>query len=98
MGGGIELTLGCHFRVAAKDTKVALSKFVENNIPDDIETHEHVLHGNIYKGILATADAEGCDLIVLASHRPEMKDYLLGPNAARVVRHARQSVYVVRDN
>ncbi|MFV2033769.1 MAG: universal stress protein, partial [Halocynthiibacter sp.] len=53
---------------------------------------------NIYKTILTTADAIGCDLIVMASHRPEMQDYLLGPNAARVVRHANQSVFVVRDD
>jgi len=33
---------------------------------------------------------------VLASHRPDLKDYLLGPNAARVVRHADRSVFVVR--
>ncbi len=35
-------------------------------------------------------------MIVMASHRPEMSDYLLGPNAARVVRHARRSVSVIR--
>ena len=34
---------------------------------------------------------------LMASHRPAFQDYLLGPNAARVVRHARCSVYVVRD-
>ncbi len=33
----------------------------------------------------------------IGSHRPELKDYLLGPNAARVVRHANCSVLVVRD-
>ncbi|MBT6187404.1 MAG: universal stress protein, partial [Rhodospirillales bacterium] len=31
------------------------------------------------------------------SHRPALKDYLLGPNAAQVVRHADVSVLVVRD-
>jgi nucleotide-binding universal stress UspA family protein len=36
-------------------------------------------------------------MIVMASHRPELKDYLLGPNAARVVRHAECSVLVVRN-
>jgi nucleotide-binding universal stress UspA family protein len=35
-------------------------------------------------------------MIVMASHRPEMSDYLLGANAARVVRHAKISVLVVR--
>jgi nucleotide-binding universal stress UspA family protein len=43
------------------------------------------------------ADKLGCDAIVMAAHRPELRDYLLGPNAARVVRHANQSVLVVRD-
>lgn len=57
----------------------------------------HVETGSIYGGILAVADRIGTDLIVLSSHRPEMKDYLLGANASRVVRHARCSVFVVRD-
>lgn len=57
----------------------------------------HVESGSIYGGILAAADRVGADLVVLSSHRPEMKDYLLGANASRVVRHARCSVFVVRD-
>ncbi len=57
----------------------------------------HVAHGTIYEEILAVADKLGCDLIVMTSHRPELKDYLLGPNAARVMRHAKQSVFIVRD-
>ena len=43
------------------------------------------------------ADETNADLIVMASHRPELKDFLLGPNAARVVRHANCSVLVVRE-
>ncbi len=58
----------------------------------------HVAHGAIYDEVLRVADKLGCDLIVLGAHRPELKDYLLGPNAARVVRHARQSVIVVRQD
>ena len=50
----------------------------------------------MYEVILAVAKGIDADLIVMASHRPELKDYLLGPNAARVVRHADQSVLVVR--
>ena len=38
----------------------------------------------------------GADLIVMGSHRPELADYLLGANAAKVVRHADCSVMVVR--
>ncbi len=57
----------------------------------------HVAHGTIYEEVLSAADSLGCDLIVMTSHRPELKDYLLGPNAARVMRHAKQSVFIVRD-
>ena len=57
----------------------------------------HVMHGRVYDEIIAAADRLNADAVVMASHRPELSDYLLGPNAARVVRHAKQSVLVVRD-
>lgn len=79
------------------ETEKALDKFVADNIPGDMKVGTRVRHGTIYKEILKAADKFGSDLIVIASHRPETQDYLLGPNAARVVRHANQSVYVVRD-
>ncbi|MES2700112.1 MAG: universal stress protein [Pseudomonadota bacterium] len=47
--------------------------------------------------MLEIASTIEADLIVLASHRPQMKDFLIGENAERVVRHARLSVMVVRD-
>lgn len=53
--------------------------------------------GGICGGILDIAEEVGADLIVLASHRPAMKDWLIGANASRVVRHARCSVLVVRE-
>jgi len=81
---------------ALAETKTALDALIAENIPADLDTTAHAMHGTIYKSILATADGCGCDLIVLGSTRPSMQDYLLGPNAARVVRHAKQSVYVVR--
>jgi nucleotide-binding universal stress UspA family protein len=46
----------------------------------------------------ALAEKAGADLVVVGSHRPAMKDYLLGTNAARVVRHARCSVLVARES
>lgn len=81
---------------ALKDTQQKLDAFVAAHFPDDIRVTTHVHHGTIYEQIIETADAIGADMIVMASHRPEMSDYLLGPNAARVVRHARQSVCVIR--
>ena len=84
-------------REALRAVGAALGDWVTANVPEDIDVHPHVLHGSIYDEILRAADKLGADLIVIGSHRPELKDYLLGPNAARVVRHAHQSVYVVRD-
>jgi nucleotide-binding universal stress UspA family protein len=52
--------------------------------------------GSASRGILQLAEQVEADLIVLASHRPEMRDWLIGANASRVVRHARCSVLVVR--
>ena len=81
---------------ALHDVGEALSDWVNAHVPDTVEVHPHVMHGRIYDQIIAAADKLKVDAIVLGSHTPELADYLLGPNAARVVRHARQSVFVVR--
>lgn len=73
-----------------------LTEWVRAHVPEHIEVHPHVLHGRVYDQIITAADSLAVDAIVMASHTPELSDYLLGPNAARVVRHARQSVFVVR--
>ena len=52
--------------------------------------------GNAGVVIAEYADENDIDLIVIASHRPGLQDYLLGSTAARVVRHAGCSVHVVR--
>ncbi len=83
---------------ALKATAKELDKFAVEHIPTDTLGVARAVSGTIYKRILANADELDCDLIVLASHRPETADYLLGPNAARVARHANQSVFVVRGN
>ncbi|HHN72964.1 MAG TPA: universal stress protein, partial [Thermopetrobacter sp.] len=75
-----------------------LTRWMAENLSDetDVSADAYVAVGTIYDEIIAVAGRLECDLIVMASHRPKMKDYLLGPNAARVVRHARQDVLVVR--
>ena len=55
-----------------------------------------VATGTAYQEILKTAATAGSDLIVIGAHKPDLKDYLLGPNAARVIRHSDCSVFVVR--
>ena len=81
---------------ALETAKQALHNFVEQSLPEDLTVQRIVGHGNIYEEILRYADEVGADLIVMASHRPDLEDYLIGPNASRVVRHAKCSVMVVR--
>jgi nucleotide-binding universal stress UspA family protein len=81
---------------ALHDIGEKLKTWVADHVPDGVDARPHVMHGRVYDQIIAAADQLGVNAIVMASHTPELADYLLGPNAARVVRHARQSVFVVR--
>jgi len=86
------------FQAKAKtDVEDKLAAFCTKHIASKIGAHSMVRVGNVYEEILKLANEIACDLIVMASHRPKMEDYLLGPNAARVVRHATCSVLVVRN-
>lgn len=82
---------------AKTDVEDKLTAFCTEHIASDMGAHPVVRVGNVYEEILKLATEIPCDIIVMASHRPKLEDYLLGPNAARVVRHARCSVLVVRD-
>ena len=55
-----------------------------------------VRQGGIYHEVIEEAKAMPADLIVMTSHRPDMRSYFLGSNAGHVVRYAQCSVLVVR--
>jgi nucleotide-binding universal stress UspA family protein len=55
-----------------------------------------LVDGNAASEILAAAEELAVDAIVLGSHRPDYRDYLIGSTAARVVRHAACTVVVER--
>ncbi|MBN2906858.1 MAG: universal stress protein [Rhodobacteraceae bacterium] len=86
-----------HAKAVAKARDI-LNAFVESEI--GAEANAQVRHiiatGKAYEEILHAAHEAGTDLIIVGSHKPDLRDYLLGPNAARVVRHSDCSVYVVR--
>ena len=63
-----------------------------SGIKMDIE----VRTGHSYNTILDVAEDKGADLVIIASHRPGLQDYFLGSTAAKVVRHAKCSVLVIR--
>jgi nucleotide-binding universal stress UspA family protein len=51
----------------------------------------------VYEGVIETANAEGCDLIVMASHgRKGVKALILGSVAQKVLTHARMPVLIVK--
>lgn len=75
-----------------KADKTLRDLVTEAGIDADVE----ILSGNAPQAILAAAEGAGTDLIIVASHRPGLADYLLGSTAARVVRHAQCSVLVMR--
>lgn len=87
-----------HLKAALSKTKAALDDLVSEAI--GAEANAKVRHvvatGNAYEEILSLAGKTDAGLIVIGAHKPDFTDYLLGPNAARVVRHSSASVYVVR--
>jgi nucleotide-binding universal stress UspA family protein len=86
------------YDVIVADLENRLAALIRRVNASDLNPNMLVVHGaSIYAEILRVAEEAGADLIVVGSHRPAMKDYLLGTNAARVVRHARCSVLVARD-
>lgn len=52
--------------------------------------------GHVGRSIIDHAASIGADCIVIGSHKPDLRDYLLGSTAARVVRHAHCAVHVLR--
>ncbi len=62
-----------------------------------LEAKPHILSGNVYDSVITLAAELDADLIIIGAHQPDLRDYLLGSNAARVVRHSKRSVLVVRD-
>ena len=60
------------------------------------EVRVEVRTGHAYSTILKEAEALNADLIILASHKPGLKEYFIGSNTTKVVSHANCSVVVVR--
>lgn len=81
---------------------------VERTVADALATLETIatdtgvacsadaVRGHASQKILDYAERNDAECIVIASHNPGLEDYFLGSTAARVVRHARCSVHVLR--
>lgn len=78
------------------DANTDLAVFAGKLEPGDIEMHTHVRRGTVYSEIINLSDEIGANFVVIGSNRPGLSDFFIGPNAARVARHAQCSVLVVR--
>jgi len=74
-----------------------LQKLAAKHVPKDMLAGVVVENGTVYREIVEAAKDLDISHIVMGAHRPSLADYLLGPNSARVARHAGCSVTVVRD-
>lgn len=85
-----------HEKEAIEHANGLLHVFTKKHVPVEVK-HRHIVgHGSIYREIIRYSREIGADLIVMSASHQGPEDYLIGPNAARVVRHARISVLVVR--
>jgi len=73
-----------------------LNFLINQHFAEPEKVKSKVLRGAIYQCVIDEAREINADLIIMCAHRPELSDYLLGPNAAKIVRHASTSVMVVR--
>lgn len=89
--------LGPDQTIAIKsEAEERLKSWSAETIPAAVLGGLSVAQGTIYHEIIKAAQEVQAEVIVVGANRPALKDYLVGPNAARVVRHAPQSVLVIR--
>jgi len=78
-------------------TKEALDTIIATAVPNDVTAVAHLNYGAVHERILAAIDDLKVDLVVMASHKPDVvHDFLIGSQADRVVRRSPVSVLVVR--
>jgi universal stress protein F len=79
------------------NAKEQLAALIQEHAVEGVAVEPAVRLGSVYKEALNFARDIGADMIVMGAHKPGMADYLLGSNASQIVRHAKCSVWVVRE-
>lgn len=86
-----------HFDAGQKaEMEADLAKVAASVAYDKDKVSTKVLDGSVHSAVLDEAASWGADLIIVWSHRPGFATYLIGSNAATMVRHSECSVLVVR--
>ena len=93
MGSDLPLALADEVQREAEQELALLAATID--LPDEsVSISVHA--GSVCDEVLSEAERIGADLILVGSHRPSMASYLLGSNAATIVRHSKCSILVVR--
>ncbi|HJD66630.1 MAG: universal stress protein [Janthinobacterium lividum] len=85
--------------IAEKKAKyqTQVKELIKQYVPDEIEADYYIGSGAVYDEIIKRSNDIKADLIIISAVRPQLRDYMLGPNASKIVRHSSVSVLVVRD-
>lgn len=87
-----------HWLKDQKEKHVKLfNQIVKKYAPEDAEIDFHVGRGAVYDEVINFSNKVKAELILLPAVRPQLRNYMLGPNASKIVRHSSISVMVVRD-
>lgn len=73
-----------------------LEAFVATQDTKGVKVRSLVRPGAAHRAIPRIAGEMKCDLIVMNSHNPRIRDYFIGSTAAHVVMHAECDVLIVR--
>ncbi|GIT88566.1 MULTISPECIES: universal stress protein [Roseobacter] len=81
---------------AAEAANEALHKLVSDTLPQ-AEGVQHIVEiGVVYEKVLEAIALSHADLVIVGAHKPDLADRFMGPNAARIARHAGISTLVLR--
>lgn len=72
-------------------------EIIKKFVPEGVDVEFFIGRGAIYDQVINYSEKVNADLIMLSAVRPQLRDYMLGPNASKIVRHSSVSVMVIRD-
>lgn len=81
-----------------KECHLKITNLIKEYLPSDIEYNIKISRGAIYDEVINYSNSVNADLIIVPAvgSEYEKKDYMLGPNASKIARHADVSVYLIR--
>ena len=79
-----------------ENASTALERLIDQHVPEDQRSQIIVRHGKVWFEICEAAREISADIIIMSSHKPDLSDLLLTPNAAQVLHHTEISVMIVR--